>query len=93
MASRLKFTRALKNLRNKRIRINWRAFSNLIQPKRNIVVNTQEMSFVDLHLQVAQEVDTLLANLENNNQHVQDQVFATALENNDLSPEKILSDI
>ena len=93
MGNRLKVTRALKKLRNKRIRINWKVFSNPIQPKRNIVVNNQETSFVDLHLQVAQEVDTLLANLENNNQQVPEPVVATAIENNDLSPEKILSEV
>ena len=92
MRKRLIESGALKSLKGKRIRFNLRPFSNPTHLSSGRVEAVEEMSFVDLHLQVAQEVDALIASLEQKTQQPQEWETAPR-EEVGLAPEKILSDL
>ena len=83
---------ALQSLKNKNIRFNLRPFSNPVNLASETVEVSKEMSFVDLHLEVAQKVDALLAELEHEVQEPQEWEMAPK-EELDLAQGKILSDI
>ena len=54
----------LKSLGNKNMRFNPRPFSSPIGPSSKKIDVAEEISFVDLHLEVTRKVDALIAELE-----------------------------
>ena len=83
---------ALRSLKSKNMRFNLRPFSNPMHLASEKVEVPGDMSFVDLHLEIAQKVDALLADLEHEMQQPQEWEMAPK-EELDLAPGKILSDI
>jgi len=92
MGKRLIGIGALKSLKNKKIRFNLRPFSNSKHVENNNFEVAKDMSFVDLHLDVAKKVDALIAQLDQEQQQPQEWDM-TPKGQPDLAPGKILSDI
>jgi len=82
----------LKSLKGKNIRFNPRPFSNPLQESTNTIKVEKDMSFVDLHLEVAQKVDALIAQLEQEQPKPEEWELTPQIDS-DLAPGKILSSL